>query len=102
MDTQIAINQYAKGHMVSTRITATSIRDNAEKSILGGQGVVFDFSGVDATQSFIDELIGILILKCGPDILDKITFKSCSSDVKATIQFVIDDRADQYIKTHMH
>lgn len=63
---------------------------------------MFDFSGVEATQSFVDELIGTLILKRGPDVLGQVVFKSCSDDVRAIIEFVAADRADQYRKTRSH
>jgi hypothetical protein len=39
-----------------------------------------------------------MILKCGPGVLDQMVFKSCSDDVRAIIEFVADDRADQYLK----
>lgn len=67
-----------------------------------GAEVVLDFSGISATQSFVDELIGVLILRHGPDILSRIIFKSCSDDVRAIIEFVAADRCDQYIKSNTH
>lgn len=98
----LPIRDYAFGHMASTRITAKSIREKAEEFLSNGWDVTFDFEGSEATQSFIDELVGVLVLKYGPEILDRITFKSCSRDVKNVIAFVVDDRAEQYIKKHYH
>lgn len=102
MRTQIILNQYARGHMVGTRYTATPLRDEAEKALARGCEVVLDFSGVEATQSFVDELVGGLILRRGPDVLDHLIFRSCSDDVRAIIEFVAADRCDQYLKTHTH
>jgi hypothetical protein len=64
--------------------------------------VALDFSGVEATQSFIDELVGVLILKHGPDILDRLIFKACTENVRAIVEFVAADRCDQYLKQHSH
>jgi hypothetical protein len=47
-------------------------------------------------------LDGTDILKRGPDVLDQMVFKSCSDDVRAIIEFVAADRADQYLKAHSH
>jgi hypothetical protein len=54
------------------------------------------------TQSFVDELIGRVVLQNGPDVLQHLVFKACSDDVRAIIEFVVSDRVDQYIKTHSH
>ena len=102
MRTQITLNQYARGHMVGARSTATPLREEAELALARGCEVVFDFSGVEATQSFVDELVGGLILRHGPDVLDRLIFRRCSDDVRAIIEFVAADRCDQYLKAHTH
>ena len=88
--------------MIGARETAVPLRLQVEESLASGLDVVFDFSGVEVTQSFIDALIGALILKRGTDVLEQIVFKSCSDDVRAIIEFVAADRADQYFKAHSH
>ncbi len=102
MRSQITLNQYARGHMVGTRHTASPLRDEAEKALARGYEVVLDFAGVEATQSFVDELVGGLILRHGPDILSRLIFRACSDDVRAIIEFVAADRCDQYLKAHSH
>jgi len=102
MRSHIALTQYARGHLVGARSTAMPLREQVEEVLAQGTEVVFDFSSVEATQSFIDELVGVLILRHGPDILDHLIFKSCSDDVRAIIEFVAADRCDQYIKKHSH
>lgn len=102
MRSHIALTQYARGHLVGARSTAMPLREQVEEVLAQGAEIVFDFSSVEATQSFIDELVGVLILRHGPDILDRLIFKSCSDDVRAIIEFVATDRCDQYIKTHSH
>ncbi len=102
MNSHILLTKYARGHLVGARVTAMPLREQVEGVLLQGGEVVFDFTAVEATQSFIDELIGVLILRHGPDVLDRLIFKSCSDDVRAIIEFVAADRCDQYIKTHTH
>lgn len=94
--------EQAKGYAKHTRTTAATLREQVEIALGQGNEVVFDFSGVEATQSFVDELIGALILRQGPDILNRLIFKSCSDDVRAVTEFVAADRCDQYIKANTH
>lgn len=99
----IVVKQYAvNGHFLSARSTGLFVRDAIEQTLLAGEEVEFDFSSVEVTQSFIDELIGVLVLKHGPEVLDHLVFKSCSESVRAIIEFVAADRCDQYIKQHSH
>jgi len=102
MRSHIALTQYAHGLLVGARSTAMPLREQVEEILTQGAEVVFDFTSVGVTQSFIDELVGVLILRHGPDVLGRLTFKSCSDDVRAIIEFVAVDRCDQYIKLHSH
>jgi hypothetical protein len=103
MNRQILLNQYAHGHLVGSRVSATPVREELEIALAQADAdVVLDFTGVSATQSFIDELVGVLVLRTGPDVLSRIVFKGCSDDVRAIIEFVVTDRCDQYIKAHTH
>jgi hypothetical protein len=48
--------------------------------------VVLDFTGMlSATQSF-DELLGVLILKHGPDLTQRLVFKGCPEGVREIIR----------------
>jgi hypothetical protein len=107
MDTQahranVQLGPLAAGRLAGARALAVPARHRAEKILASGREVVFDFAGIEVTQSFVDELVGHLILRDGPDVLDRIVFKSCSSDTRAIIEFVVADRADQYFKAHSH
>jgi len=66
-----------------------------ERNLATGNTVAIDFSGKDATQSFVDELIGALILKQGREVLSKLSFKNCSDELKSIIKFVVNDRVHQ-------
>lgn len=102
MRSEIFLANMARGRFIGTRATAATLREQVEIALTQGGEVVFDFSGIEATQSFIDELVGSLVLRNGPDILSRIVFKSCSDDVRAVIEFVATDRCDQYIKANTH
>lgn len=102
MRANIALTQFAHGQMIGSRSSAMPLREMVEEALSSRQEVVFDFKHVRVTQSFIDELIGRVVLNNGPEILDRLIFKSCSDDVRAIIEFVVSDRCDQYIKSHTH
>jgi hypothetical protein len=60
-------------------------------SLESGEGIILDFTGVDAaTQSFVHALISDLFRKFGSEVLDKISFKNCSEEVKKIIGIVSD------------
>ena len=102
MRTQIPLSPIAHGHLAGTRASAMPLREQAELALARGSEVAFDFAGIEVTQSFVDELIGALILRQGPDVLEKLVFKSCSDDVRAIIEFVAADRCDQFLKANTH
>lgn len=84
-------------------MAAAPVREELEITLAQvGAEVILDFSGISTTQSFVDELVGVLVLRHGPDILSRIVFKGCSDDVRAIIEFVVADRCDQYIKQRSH
>lgn len=102
MQSLISLQQYANGRLIGPRIAATPILEVVELALNRKQEVVLNFDGIEATQSFIDGLVGALILKHGPDVLGQLIFRACSEDVKAILQFVAADRCDQYLKFNTH
>ena len=53
--------------------------------------VVLDFGKIEySTQSFVHALIGEAIQKHGEDVLERIEFRNCSSQVKSLIELVVD------------
>ena len=95
---QTHINLAAGSETVRTlgmRASATPYRKEIEQCLDTGNTVAIDFSGKDATQSFVDELLGGLILKRGRAVLQRLSFKNCPDDVKSIIKFVVNDRAHQ-------
>ncbi len=102
MRSELFLANLARGRFIGTRATAAQLREQVVIALTQGNEVVFDFTGIDAAHSFVDELIGALILRRGPDILNRLIFKSCSDDLRAVIEFVAADRCDQYIKANSH
>lgn len=103
MNKQVHLRQYAHGHLIGSRFTAAPLREQLEVTLAQQDAeVILDFSGIAITQSFVDELVGVLVLRHGLDVLSRIIFKGCSDDVRAIIEFVVSDRCNQYITLHTH
>ncbi len=97
------LSHFAAGHLAGTRAIAVPLRVAIEQAYCSKSGdIILDFKAVEVTQSFMDEVIGRLILSYGPDVLKKLIFKNCSNDVKAIIKFIAADRSDQYLKQNTH
>lgn len=86
----------ARERFLGTRFRALSLRDELERLLGENNEVVLDFKGVETTQSFIDELIGVLVLERGPKIVEQLVFKSCSESMRSIINFVLGDRIEQF------
>ena len=67
-----------------------------KSAFTSGESVELDFSGVDATQSFVDELIGRYVLELGPEILSRCSFKGCNEDMVEIIKLVISARLSDH------
>ena len=100
--THLMLAGQAKGRLAGMRLAAVPVRDQAEAALAQGGDVVLDFARVAVTQSFVDELVGSLILCRGPEILQRIVFKNCSDDTRAIVEFVATDRCDQYLRRRAH
>ena len=88
---------------LSRRESAQPIRRGIDQHLANGEVIELDCAGADATQSFMDELVGILVLERGPNVLKQLRFRGCSADMKAIINFVVSDRASQFMKNpHLH
>ena len=77
------------------RSSATPFRMEIERYLDCGNTVSIDFGGKEATQSYVDELVGALVLKRGRTVLSQISFQNCSDDLRSIIKFVVSDRVHQ-------
>jgi hypothetical protein len=97
------ISNIAKtNQFLGSRDLALQIRGEVEALLKNGHEVEINFSKIAISHSFADELVGILLLENGPDVLERVIFKDCVDSVKAAIQFVVADRYDQFVKTRTH
>jgi hypothetical protein len=101
MTTQIALHQYAIGRMLCMRCSAVPIRKTIELAFENEREVIVNFTGVEVMQSFVDELLGALILREGPEIMQRLILKGCSEQTRGIVKFVAADRAEQFmLATH--
>ena len=83
--------------MIGMRSSAVPIRHSIESALRDGQDVVVNFTGVEVTQSFVDELLGALILRDGPQIMQRLILKGCSEQTRGIVKFVATDRSEQFL-----
>ncbi len=80
------------GSFAENKDIARDLRENFILPTLekGGE-IILDYAGVSTTtQSFTHALISETMRRFGVDVLDKITFKNCNSDVKKIINIVVE------------
>ncbi len=99
MQAAFSIFEHTKAQFLGSRFRARELREELEQVLARADEVVLDFTGMkSATQSFVDELVGVLILKHGPDIVRRLVFKGCAEDIKEIIGFVVSTRTDDFMK----
>ncbi len=83
--------------ILGTREEARPVRQQVERALdQSALTVCVDFSGITVTQSFIDEFVGVLILRRGPSVLERLAFRQCSEEVQAIIRFVAASRIQDF------
>lgn len=103
MRSAVVVSQFHPDlRFLGTRIRASELREKLEVLLANATEVEIDFSGVTVSQFFADELVGVMLLQHGPDILTRLVFKGCSNSVKDLIEFVVADRYDEYMATRAH
>jgi hypothetical protein len=84
--------------VLGTRYLARRIRQSLSDDVVQSSGVEIDFTGTEVTQSFVDELLGPLLLRHGEKVLETVVFRGCSENARAVIMFVISGRLSDYEK----
>jgi hypothetical protein len=95
MSRSVELAAISKLNLLGTRFIAKRIRVAVESALVE-DSVEIDFTGVEVTQSFIDELLGPLLLRNGPRLLDRLAFRGCSDAAQAVISFVVSGRLLDY------
>ena len=84
------------GEVFGTRFSALAFRETIEERLDSCPSVQVDFGGAFVTQSFIDELLGPVILRMGPAILERLEFAGCLDSTRAILQLVIAARLEDF------
>jgi len=81
----------------SNRYVASPVRRELEDFLKNHDKVIVDFNNVpNATQSWVDELLGKLFLREGRLLLARVQFKNCSANIQELIKFVASDRVREH------
>lgn len=86
----------AAGGLLGSRYGALPIRDEIEVLLDSHEKVALDFAGTNPTQSFVDEVVGVLVIERGPAVLSRLVFLNCNEDIKAILHFVVSDRLRKF------
>lgn len=71
-----------------SRFEARKFRRSIDSTLIYADRVVVDFKGANVTTSFVDELLGALVLKYGERFPDRVGFRNCSAEARAMIEYV--------------
>ncbi|HJX17487.1 MAG TPA: STAS-like domain-containing protein [Acidiferrobacterales bacterium] len=103
MQAAFSILERTQSQFLGSRFRARELREEVERLLARVDEVVLDFTGMkSATQSFIDELVGVLVLRHGPDIVQRLVFKGCTDDIKEILGFVVSSRSEDFLKKNQH
>lgn len=71
----IQLSQHSSSGMLWSRWKASDLRKNLITTLtLPSNTIILDFKDVNPSHSFMDELIGILLLEQGIEVLKRISF----------------------------
>lgn len=103
MQAAFSILERTQAQFLGSRFRARELREEVEQLLVQADEVVFDFTGMkSATQSFIDELVGVLVLQHGPEVVQRLVFKGCAEDIKEILSFVVSSRTDDFLAKNRH
>jgi len=83
-------------NVLGTRYSAISFRERMERQLESCPSVEVNFAGALVTQSFVDELLGPLILRMGSIALERLSFSGCGEEAQAILKLVIAGRLRDY------
>lgn len=81
----------------SNRYEAIPVRKQLEAFLAEHGTATVDFQQIpQATQSWVDEIVGKFVLKEGAAFLKRVKFQNCSPVIQDIIRFVVTDRMRDY------
>lgn len=103
MQAAFSILEHTHEQFLGSRFRARELREELEQLLARADEVVLDFTGMKSiTQSFVDELVGVLVLQHGPDVVQRLVFRSCSEDIKEILSFVVSSRSEDFLRKNKH
>lgn len=83
----------------SNRYEAIPVRKQLESFLAEHGTATIDFQQIpQATQSWVDEIVGKFVLKEGAAFLKRVKFQNCTPVIQDIIRFVVTDRMRDYEK----
>jgi hypothetical protein len=91
------INLRKGGHaFLGTRFLGRELRQQLEQLLERPGDVRIQFEQIGVTQSFLDEFVGVLVVRQGQALVDRLVFVACSRDAQALLELVIGARLDDH------
>jgi len=80
------------GAFIGSRFTGKDVREQVTTLLASGRPVGIDFSGVQSVNdSFLDEMLGMLIVHRGPSVLRSLVFMHCDKPIEEAIRFSVEE-----------
>lgn len=89
---------HAPTEFLGSRFSAQAFRDEITACLAYQREVRIDFAGVSVGTSFLDELVGILIVHFGSSILERLIFENCNDEAQGLLRFVVATRLEEQKK----
>lgn len=78
------------------RYLGRELRQQLEQLLEKPGDVRIQFEQVGVTQSFLDEFVGVLVVRHGQSLVDRLVFVGCSRDAQALLELVIGARLEDH------
>lgn len=83
---------------LGTRYLGRQLRIQLETLLETPGDVRIGFDQVGVTQSFLDEFIGVIVVREGQALVDRLVFVGCSPDIRALLELVIGARLEDHAR----
>lgn len=91
MDMRI-LNMSEYGVFLGSRFTGREVRERLAAELSADQSVMIDFAAVQSVgDSFLDEMLGMLIVRQGPSVLRQLVFANCARPIEEAIRFSVEE-----------
>jgi hypothetical protein len=81
-----------------SRFTGRALRQQLERLLESEGDVRINFGHLGTTQSFLDEFLGVVVVRMGDAVVDRLVFSECEDDTRALLNLVIGARLDDHLR----